>query len=354
MRQRDINKIQTIIFLRRLVAYLLILKYIRSFMEEAGENGQVNADYIYLGSVPIARVDEWWENMPMPQEPSGLNLIPGDTQLTVNWSASPEPIDGYKVYLGKESGKYTSSTDVGKVTSHTITGLTNGISYYIAVKAYADIKETYFYHTDHLGTPLLMTNGNGTIVWEGELLPFGERYSVKGNVINNIGLPGQYYDIEIKQYYNWWRYYNDELGRYKSFDPILHPANGPPAKASSCGNSAFGSTFDSLLFTPIKLNPFIYVGGNPINYIDPKGLFIYGCGRKPTDPLKAVPECLNAINAKTSDKVEDDCLKCAKRLRPPGDVTSSGIWFVPCVNAWCKMHPGVDTTLCDTYKSQEK
>ena len=66
------------------------------------------------------------------------------------------------------------------------------------------------------------------------------------------------------------------------------------------------------------------------------------------------PECTKAINAQTSKTLEDDCLKCAKRLRPPGDYSSPGIWFVPCINAWCKMHPGVDTALCDTYKSQGK
>jgi len=59
--------------------------------------------------------------------------------------------DGYKVYWGTELRNYTNSVDVGKTTSYTITGLTNGISYYIAVKEYVDLRETYYYHTDHLG-----------------------------------------------------------------------------------------------------------------------------------------------------------------------------------------------------------
>ncbi len=112
MQQRDINKIQTIIFLRRLVAYLLFLKYLKNLIEEADENGQVNADYIYLGSVPIARVDEWWEGMPIPQAPTGVMLTPGDKQLSVSWNANAEPVDGYKVYWGTESKKYTSSAEV--------------------------------------------------------------------------------------------------------------------------------------------------------------------------------------------------------------------------------------------------
>lgn len=33
----------------------------------------------------------------------------------------------------------------------------------------------YYYHNDHLGTPMLMTDSSGSVVWSGEFLPFGER-----------------------------------------------------------------------------------------------------------------------------------------------------------------------------------
>ena len=268
-RYKDIKQLQQILLMRKIVAYLMVLKYLSNLIEEADETGQINSDYIYLGSTLIARVDEWWEGMPLPQAPTGLNLIPGDKQLTVSWNANQEPMDGYKVYWGTASGNYTSSVDVGDVATHTITGLTNGTTYYVSVTSYADLKETYFYHTDHLGTPILMTNGNGTIVWEGELLQFGERNLVKGSVTNNLGFPGQYSDVETGLYYNWWRYFNDKLGRYDSFDPILHPANGPP----------FNSNFSDFLFVPAKLNPFVYTLNNPIAYSDPTGLKIKKCYR---------------------------------------------------------------------------
>lgn len=275
LRYKDIKQLHQILLMRRLVACLLVLKSVQllqaitknqsgNLIEEADEQGQVNSDYIYLGNVPIARVDEWWENMPTPQAPTGVTVTPGDKQLTVTWNANAEPVDGYKVYWGTESGKYTSSVDVGKVTSYTITGLTNSVSYYIAVKAYADLKETYFYHVDYLGTPILMTNGNGTIVWEGELLPFGERNLVKGSITNNLGMPGQYYDVEKDSYYNYYREYDYKTGRFTMHDPSLHLRGSPEIPYLT----------EIFLKTPQKLHPYVATLNNPIRFIDPYGLDI--------------------------------------------------------------------------------
>ncbi|MBI4691568.1 MAG: fibronectin type III domain-containing protein, partial [Nitrospirae bacterium] len=240
-----------------------------NLIEEADETGQINADYIYLGSVPIARVDEWWEGMILPEALEDITAAPGDTQLTVSWNANAEPVDGYKVYYGTQSGNYTNLVDVGKTTSYTITGLTNGTTYYVSVTAYADIKETLYYHTDHLGTPILMTDKSGAVVWEKESLPFGEEYSLSGSIANNLGFPGQYFDKETGLYYNWHRYYKTDIGRYMSFDPILRGLSR--SDTSSCAQSVFGLQLKNLK----KLNPFIYTDSNPINFIDPKGL---ACG----------------------------------------------------------------------------
>ena len=242
----DIRQLQQILMMRKIVAYLVVLKYLRNLIEEADESGQVNSDYIYFGSVPISRADEWWEGMKTPDAPIGANLIPGDKQLSVSWNANQEPVDGYKVYWGTESGKYTNSIDVGKVNSHTITGLTNGVSYYIAVTAYTDIKETYYYHTDHLGTAIMMTDKSQTVVWQGEFKPFGEQLSITGSVINNKRLPGQYYDKETGKHDNGFRTYNPPGGTYLQRDPIG--------------------------FEGGDINLFRYAKSNPLMFIDPFGL----------------------------------------------------------------------------------
>ncbi len=70
--------------------------------------------------------------------------------------------------------------------------------------------------------------------------------------INNFRFPGQYYIEETGLYYNWWRWYEREVGRYVEFDKIL-----------------LNEDFDLKLIYP---NCCSYVHGNPIYNIDPKGL----------------------------------------------------------------------------------
>jgi hypothetical protein len=64
-----------------------------------------------------------------PPPPSGGSAI-------VTWNANTEAdLAGYRVYYGTSSRNYPNSISVGKVTSATISGLTIGTKYYIALKA---------------------------------------------------------------------------------------------------------------------------------------------------------------------------------------------------------------------------
>ncbi len=85
----------------------------------------------------------------------------------------------------------------------------------------------FFYHTDHVGTPLMMTDSTGKVVWKAESLPFGETVSVNEDVdgdgvkvINNLRFPGQYADAETGLHYNYFRNYDPQIGRYITSDPI--------------------------------------------------------------------------------------------------------------------------------------
>jgi RHS repeat-associated protein len=110
-----------------------------------------------------------------------------------------------------------------------------------------------YYHSDPVGTPLFITNSGGQVVWKAELLPFGEAYQINedvdGNgvhVVNNLRFPGQYYDAETGLHYNMARDYEPRVGRYIEADPI------------------------GILSGENHL--FVYVGNNPVNWIDPFGL----------------------------------------------------------------------------------
>ena len=85
----------------------------------------------------------------------------------------------------------------------------------------------YFYHSDHLGTPLFLTDTDGVVVWRGEYLPFGEVFSEDTDpdgdgteVEQPFRFPGQYHDQETELYYNYFRDYDPQLGRYVEADPI--------------------------------------------------------------------------------------------------------------------------------------
>lgn len=65
----------------------------------------------------------------------------------------------------------------------------------------------------------------------------------------NLRFPGQYYDQETGLFYNYFRDYDPQTGRYIESDPIGLRAG---------------------------INTYGYVGGNPVNWVDPYGLARFG------------------------------------------------------------------------------
>lgn len=110
---------------------------------------------------------------------------------------------------------------------------------------------TLFYINDHLGTPVRIIDADNQVVWDGVYMPFGMVQDGVGLAQNSFRFPGQYADGESGLYYNWHRYYDPQVGRYLTPDPI---------------GLAGG------------INPFVYVESDPINYKDPLGLLTNGEG----------------------------------------------------------------------------
>jgi RHS repeat-associated protein len=113
-----------------------------------------------------------------------------------------------------------------------------------------------FVHTDHLGTPKVMTDQSGRIVWAASHDPFGAAMVDEDpdgdgiDVVMNVRFPGQYYDSETGLHYNYFRYLDPQTGRYIMADPIGQRA-GP--------------------------NLYTYVFNNPARWVDPLGLDVTVC-----------------------------------------------------------------------------
>ena len=110
----------------------------------------------------------------------------------------------------------------------------------------------YYIHPDHLNSPRAITDDVGRTVWKWDNQdPFGNNPADEDPDLDtkkftfNLRFPGQYFDAETNTYYNWWRTYFSDAGRYGQSDPI----------GLAGGISTYG-----------------YVTGNPLSYTDPEGL----------------------------------------------------------------------------------
>jgi RHS repeat-associated protein len=89
------------------------------------------------------------------------------------------------------------------------------------------------------------TDEGQNLVWDAQRKPFGQRVVSTELVEMPLGFPGQYYDQETNNYYNYFRDYDPTTGRYLQSDPI---------------GLAGG------------LNTYGYVLNNPLNFQDKYGL----------------------------------------------------------------------------------
>jgi RHS repeat-associated protein len=140
----------------------------------------------------------------------------------------------------------------------------------------------YWYQNDHLGTPQKIVDGTGRVVWSATYDAFGKATVTISEIENNLRFPGQYYDAETGQHYNWNRYYDPGTGRYVTADPI----------GLQAGVNLFG-----------------YVGEDPINSVDPLGLYGRDVHHDDTRQLAASTgyrPCAADIIAKADQDIDDD------------------------------------------------
>ena len=103
---------------------------------------------------------------------------------------------------------------------------------------------THWLHQDAQGSTKLITNASGTAENAYKYYPFGDSLNFTGTVKNDVKYTGQRYVDGIESYDFNARYYDPELGRFYSIDPL--------------GSAA--------------ISPYAYCSNDPVNFIDPSGM----------------------------------------------------------------------------------
>jgi RHS repeat-associated protein len=212
---------------------------------ESGPTGQVTREYVYANGTLLAILDRVPEGANDPLFNADRD---GDGAISVE-----DFLEWYfNAYLMADDSLEVSGDGVMDADDASTVWACASVQNSCVVASHRT--SIHYVHNDHLGTPMALTDESGAKVWSATYDPFGQatvNEDVDGNgepVTLNIRFPGQYYDQETGLHYNYFRYYDPELGRYLTSDPI----------------GLAGGT-----------NTFAYVVNNPLKHIDPKGLDIW-------------------------------------------------------------------------------
>ena len=143
-----------------------------------------------------------------------LDALPSDMHQALEQSLRQAMQDGIPQSIK------TLMPDQGKNTLQRLTGLREQLEK--QEQSEQTPIEVLYFHCDHLGTPLALTDPSRNIVWAAQLDPWGnvlQEYNPQ-NIEQPIRLPGQHHDRETGLYYNRHRYYDPSIGSYINQDPI--------------------------------------------------------------------------------------------------------------------------------------
>ena len=103
----------------------------------------------------------------------------------------------------------------------------------------------YIFHNVHPGRPEAVANSTGSAVWSIEVNAWGSDQPIGSLNNSSVRFPGQYFEQESGNYYDYFRTYDSSTGRYLESVPLGLPGG---------------------------LNTYAYDAGSPLVYTDPYGL----------------------------------------------------------------------------------
>lgn len=202
-----------------------------------------------------------------------------DPERDYNWD-SADRLTGITQGSTNITYEYTGQ---GEVAKRTVNGVTTEYFYNYAVKDhpimaerrnggyirfyvctpdgrllyYVDVPsvQAYFYHFNHIGTTLFLTNGTGNVTDSYGYTPYGRMVRHEGpseQPFTFVGEFGVRQEGETGIYQMRARYYDTMTARFLSRDPIWPDLESPKA-----------------------INPYQYASQNPLSFIDPMGLDYY-------------------------------------------------------------------------------
>lgn len=111
----------------------------------------------------------------------------------------------------------------------------------------------HFLHTDHLGSTSLTTDTTGAPIAQTRYRPYGEQRWTDGDTPTDFTFTGQRADSYMELIEMGARWYDPQLGRFISPDPIIPGVGNPQV-----------------------LNHYAYPMNNPLRFNDPSGNFCWG------------------------------------------------------------------------------
>ena len=136
--------------------------------------------------------------------------------------------------------------------------------------------EMQYIYNDHLGSPRVIVDSDGKIVWKADYQVFGEVFNEKGD--SEINYNSKEEDVDTGLLYYGARYYDPEIGRFISADSV-----------------------------EVDPNAFVYTANNPLKYVDPDGRQIkdallkpirkmaYRMGSRHEGPKRSIGEIFRAL-----------------------------------------------------------